>query len=369
MPAVCASRDGLLSYDRTMRVFLLAALVACGDGHGKPDGAVAGDVAIDMAVDAATPDADPNNPPTLFDTGLCVDRACTQINAGISAYTPSFGLWSDAATKRRWIQLPAGAQIDTSDPDHWQFPVGTKLWKEFTSTDAGSNAVRVETRFIWRQAMGTTNDWFYVAYEWNGAQTDATAVPFGDPNANGTQHDIPPRFQCKICHEGISSRVLGFGAIQLDHAAASGDIAIDDLITAGRLTQNPAGASAPHYPLPGTGSATAAIGYLHANCGHCHNPQSKVYMDQGVNMELRLTTATLGALSTTPVYQTAVDHDATFLIDGFTKRIVTDDPAHSILIDRFEANPMGATHMPQLGSEVMDPTADATLRDWITHIQ
>ncbi len=350
-------------------LLVASALPACGDNHAKADAPVAGDVASDTPVDAAPPDADPNNPATLFDTGLCVDRACTQISAGISAYTPSFGLWSDAATKRRWIQLPPGAQIDTTDPDHWEFPVGTKLWKEFTSQDGSNNPVRVETRFIWRQATGTTNDWFYVSYEWNSTNDDTVAVPAGDNNVDGTQHDIPARFQCKVCHQGISSRVLGFGAIQLDHAAAQGEIAIDELVAAGRLTQNPPGASAPHYPLPGTGSATASIGYLHANCGHCHNPQSTIYTDQGVNMALRLTTTSLGSLSTTPVYQTAVDHDATFPIDGLTKRIVTGQPAQSILIDRFEVDPMNAKHMPLLGSEVMDPTADAALRDWITHIQ
>ncbi|HSN28063.1 MAG TPA: hypothetical protein VLT45_17365, partial [Kofleriaceae bacterium] len=326
------------------------------------------DAPADVAIDAPI-DANPYMPATLFDTGLCVDRACTQINSGISAYTPSFGLWSDGATKRRWIQLPPGAQIDTTDPDHWEFPVGTKLWKEFTSQDANNNPVRVETRFIWRQAMGTTNDWFYVSYEWNSTNDDTVAEPFGDNNVDGTQHDIPARFQCKVCHQGISSRVLGFGAIQLDHAAASGEIAIDDLIAGGQLTQNPPGASAPHYPLPGTGSATASIGYLHANCGHCHNPQSSIYTDQGVDMSLRLTVGSLGALSTTPVYQTAVDHDATFPIDGLTKRIVTGDPSSSILIDRFEALATSSKHMPLLGSEQLDRTAAIALRDWILHIQ
>ena len=352
--------------------FVVAVLAACGGGHGKPDGAVASDTPTDMPIDmprdSGTPDADPNNPPTLYDTGLCANPACSQINAGISAYTPAFALWSDAASKRRWIQLPAGMTIDTTDPDHWDFPVGTKIWKEFTSTDASNNPVRVETRFMWRQARGTTNDWFYVSYEWNATQDATTAVPAGDPNANGTQHDIPPRFQCKQCHEGISSRILGFGAIQLDHAAATGEIAIDDLIAANQLSSPPSG-SAPHYPLPGTGSATAAIGYLHANCGHCHNPQSQVYMSEGVHMELRLTVGSLGALSTTPVYQTAVDHDATFPIDGLTKRIVSRDPTHSILIDRFTADPTSAKHMPLVGAEVIDQTAATTLTDWITNIQ
>ena len=50
-----------------------------------------------------------------------------------SAYAPKFQLWSDSATKKRWIYLPPGSQIDTSDMDFWKFPVGTKVWKEFSA--------------------------------------------------------------------------------------------------------------------------------------------------------------------------------------------------------------------------------------------
>lgn len=50
---------------------------------------------------------------TLFDTGLCLDRACTQIASDAIEYQPRFELWANGAAKRRWIQLPAGAKIDT----------------------------------------------------------------------------------------------------------------------------------------------------------------------------------------------------------------------------------------------------------------
>ena len=74
-------------------VFLSLALVACGDDHT---------ISIDAAIDTPMIDAsDPNNPLTLFDTGLCVDRACTQISPNVHAYTPQFSLWSDTASKRR----------------------------------------------------------------------------------------------------------------------------------------------------------------------------------------------------------------------------------------------------------------------------
>ncbi len=357
-----------------MRLALaLTVIAACGDGHhAKPDAPAAIDGPADVAVDAPI-DANPYMPATLFDTGLCVDRACTQINTGIYSYAPRYALWADAASKHRWMQLPPGGQIDTTDPDHWVFPVGTKFWKEFTAKDAGGNDVRVETRFIWRIANnGVPNDWFYVAYQWNTTQDDTVSVPFGQPDADGTTHDIPDRIQCLACHGNLpQSFILGFGAIQLDHAAGTGEIAIDDVVARGWLTQNPPGTAAPHYPLPGSGTtAQAAIGYLHANCGHCHNPTSKVYTDQGVMMQLRLVTdpLSLASLATTPVYETAVDQNATMPISTLTKLIAKGQPDQSIVMFRFESAPTSSYHMPKLGSEVIDQATDATLRDWITNI-
>src|SRR5437763_6919526 len=121
----------------------LCLAAACGDSHtAKP-----ADAAYDVPWDGpcgggcdAPIDANPLD--DLMGTGLCADKACTTINAGIAAYTPRYALWADAASKRRWIYLPPGTQIDTTDPDHWLFPTGTKIWKEFTS-----GSTRVETRF------------------------------------------------------------------------------------------------------------------------------------------------------------------------------------------------------------------------------
>src|SRR5258708_4533493 len=112
---------------RFASLMIMALVVgACGDNHATVDGAI-------DAVDSAPSDGiDRNNPPPLFDTGLCVDRACTQISPDVHTYTPQFPLWADTASKRRWYKLPAGTQIDTTDMDHWVFPVGTKFWKEFT---------------------------------------------------------------------------------------------------------------------------------------------------------------------------------------------------------------------------------------------
>jgi len=310
-----------------VRVWIALALVAaCGDSHkAKPADAPVDDPFIDDAPVDANPLDD------LMGTGLCMDKACTQINTqDIYEYTPRYALWADAASKRRWIYLPPGTQIDTTDPDHWLFPTGTKIWKEFTS-----GSTRVETRFIWH--MGTGNavtDWFYVAYQWNATNDDATAVPTGASDVNGTTHDIPSRAQCKACHENFQpSRVLGFGAIQLDLHAAAGELDLDGVIANNWLTAPPPGTT-PRYPMPSLhGQEPAALGYLHANCGHCHNPNSQVYTANGITMVLRESVATLGSVGETPPYMTAVGQTAkTGVPGGQTTIVVPGDPTMSSMI-------------------------------------
>lgn len=338
---------------------LTLALIACGDPKANPDA---------MTDTSVMPDAT-NMPHTLAETGLCIDAGCTQIDPAAIPYKPQFELWSDAATKRRWIELPAGEKIDSTNMDFWEFPVGTKIWKEFTS-----GTTRVETRLVMRIGAGTTaNDWFYAAYVWNEAQDNAVWEEYGATDVLGTQHDVPSKIQCRQCHENTKpSRVLGFSAIQLD--GDDGDastIGLADLVAQDLLTSPPTQSGAagdPYFPLPGGATpARAALGYLHVNCGHCHNPNSQIYINNQTQMELRLTVGTLGALSTTPVYQTAVSHSAQLPVEGRTVIVEPGMPDASSLMFRFEStNP--SYHMPALGSEVMDPAGQMTLRDWITNI-
>src|SRR5437868_1667222 len=246
-----------------MRSAWLLALAACGDNHARPDAAMPIDAVI--PIDVQMPDADPLRPATLFGTGLCVDKACTQISSDVRPYTPQFVLWADTASKRRWIYLPPGTQIDTSDMDFWVFPMGTKLWKEFTR-----DGVRIETRLLSKIGPGNTfADWYMIAYQWNATEDDTMAVPQGVQDANGTMHDIPSRQDCHTCHDNLDpTRVLGFGALQLDRQAAAGELDLDGVIALGWLTAPPSG-TRPRFPLPtSTGKEPAALGYMHANCGH-----------------------------------------------------------------------------------------------------
>ncbi|MET0541438.1 MAG: hypothetical protein ABWZ88_06750, partial [Variovorax sp.] len=119
------------------------------------------------AARAASTAADTPLPRLLSQTGLYLPGS-TDVSPGIVAFSPQYPLWSDGTRKRRWIQLPAGNTIDATRVDAWEFPVGTKLWKEF------GYSRRIETRTIERMADGS---WRYATYVWRADGSDAVLAP------------------------------------------------------------------------------------------------------------------------------------------------------------------------------------------------
>ncbi|MBA3541743.1 MAG: hypothetical protein H0T79_19170 [Deltaproteobacteria bacterium] len=350
-------------------------VVACGDdgGGGKAVDAPIGGM-DDNTDDGMLPDGNPLTPDTLAGTGLCLDAGCTQFAADAKEYVPQYELWADGATKRRWITLPPGAKIDTSDMNYWKFPIGTKIWKEFTR-----DGVRVETRYMVKLAdelePAPAVSWYFVSYQWNSAQDDTVAVTQGAQNANGTQHDIPARALCRQCHNNSKGpdrdrgRVLGFGAMSLDWEAPAGMLDLGDLV-AGDLLTAPPNAPVPgtYFPLPGTATDKAAFGYLHANCGHCHNPSSDVSTN-GIAVSVQLNTTMLATTTGTPTYASTVDVMATkTLADNTTGKIIKpNDAPNSIMIRRMNSF-AGGDHMPASGSELVDPTGQTVLVNWINSL-
>src|SRR5437016_2932757 len=59
----------------------------------------------------------------LSKAGLYSDPASKTLASDLVYFAPTHVLWSDGAHKRRWIRLPPGTRIDTSDMDHWVPPV------------------------------------------------------------------------------------------------------------------------------------------------------------------------------------------------------------------------------------------------------
>ncbi len=280
-------------------------------------------------------------PPTLEETGLF---AAT----GVHEFAPRWALYSDGAAKRRWISLPPGATIDTTKPDYWKFPVGTKLWKEFTR-----NGTLVETRYMAKYGAADA-EWLFVAYRWSADGTTATPAINGASNVNGTAHDIPPQSMCLGCHGNVASRVLGFSQFQLDYAASGDLVDLNDAGAAGWLSQ-----PVVHFPTPGTTQQRAVLGYFHANCGHCHNSKSPL-----INRPmLRLETTHISSVSATRTYQSSVNVAGTSY-GGATIVAKPGDPDHSIIVTRMRSLDT-KKRMPALGIETADSAAVTMIRNWI----
>jgi hypothetical protein len=297
-------------------------------------------------------------PERLSDTGLYADLAADRIATEVAPYRPQFPLWSDGAEKRRWVSLPAGSVIDTSDMDNWRFPQGSKFWKEFSV--AGK---RVETRILYKSGP-TDDDWIALSYVWNDAQDEATAAPWGVVDALG-DHDVPAAGECMACHGGRKGRVLGFSAIQLAEttapvagAEAPFDLDLHGLIERQQLSNPP---PAP-LEVPGNAVERAALGYLHANCSHCHNqarPSSggARCFDPRKDYDFTLSASALDSPQSTPVYRTTVG-----------SAFKPGNPDGSKAIDLISDRGM-FKQMPPLATEQVDTEAVANLRAWVAGLR
>ena len=144
---------------------------------------------------------------------------------GFVAYDVNASLYADGARKRRFVYVPVGSRIQTSE-DRWQLPVGSYLVKTFSFARDLRDPTRGE-RLIETRFMVLTDDGFVSStYVWNDAQTDASAsrgdldVPVSWLDERGVRQEqlfhVPSASQCAACH---ANRALGFRSRQLDHVA------------------------------------------------------------------------------------------------------------------------------------------------------
>ena len=309
--------------------------------------------------------AAPPLPLHLRDTGIYVAGSTTEIHPDNLAYSPQYPLWSDGAKKRRWLHVPAGRAIDASHPDAWEFPPGTRLWKEF------SHGRPVETRYIERLADGT---WRFATYVWNEAGTDAILAPaegvaaLAVSTAPSGRYAIPARDDCLACHEGAAVPVLGVSALQLSpdrdplapHAepVTAEQVDLRDLAARGWLRNLPAAyLSDPPRVAADTPTARAALGYLHGNCGHCHN-------EVGSLASLGLSLAQNGRADASHSVTTLLAQTTRFRSHGLDRRIVPGRSDTSVLAVRMRSrDPL--KQMPPIGTQILDAEAYALIARWI----
>jgi hypothetical protein len=315
----------------------LAMLGGCGDS---------GESAMD-----ARPSADANMN-LLSQAGLYRNFATREIDPDLIEFVPNFTLWSDGLEKRRWLRLPPGTSIDTSDMDHWVFPVGTQLWKEFRT----SNGLVLETRLIERAGPA---DYRFGAYIWNDAQNEAVYTTGGEANVLGTDHDVPSASDCVNCHRGEPGRILGFSAIQLD----------SDLFPQLSFTVRPRPAGyRPIWPDP--------LGYLHANCGNCHTPNGSAA--SATTFRLRIAVAEVdGAPDATEMWTNMVGVNTDVFPPGPKdcgvgglkwQRVAPHDLACSAVYVRMMTRGSVGVQMPPIASEHPDSVMVDAIAAWINDL-
>ena len=306
-------------------------------------------------------------PRTTRAAGAPAGEGTTQIDPRNRPFSPQYPLWSDGAAKKRWIRLPDGAAIDATNLARWEFPVGTRFWKEFSF-----NGRKVETRMLWR---ATTDQWVFASYAWNDEQTEAVRAPdtgIADVAevTPGKRHRIPGVAECRSCHDSARTEILGFNALNLsddrDPNAPHAETLTTDMITLRTLTEEqliypsrPELIATPPRIAARSPQERAVLGYLSTNCGSCHNRESSI-----ASLGLLLKHDDQAALATT------VNQRGHWVVPEAQEESRLINPGHpesSAIIRRMKSR-RPSSQMPPLGTVIVDREAVNLLTHWVLEL-
>ncbi len=344
-----------------MKVLVVAlALAACGDN-------VPGTCSVDGPMCAR-----------LSEWKLFDDLGNQVPAATVVPYTVNTPLFSDYATKDRYLYIPDGQAAQWADVDAFDLPVGSILIKTFSflhdRRDPSLGRTKIETRLMLHGSEG----WHGAAYTYDADGRDAELQVAGltvgvswihdDGSERTDDYIVPNANQCKACHAEHDNTItpLGIKARHLNRSGPDGSGIADqrqNLIDSGQLVGAPAPASWPKLPDafdPSTGTLEQrARGWRDINCGHCHNPGG-LARTTGLFLDITETDpAVLGACK--PPVATGPASD------NLRYDIVPGDPDSSILVYRISST-APAIKMPQLGRNLVQDEGVALIRDWVTSL-
>ena len=309
-------------------------------------------------------------PLRLADTGLYATDTTAVVAPGNRPFVPQYPLWSDGMTKRRWVYLPPGRAIDATSDTAWDFPIGTRFWKEFSL-----NGRKIETRMVWKASAA---GWVFASYVWNAEGTDAVLAPDeGIPGAievaPGRRHSIPSRTDCTACHGTKRSAPLGFNALQLstdrDPNAIHGEplgpgmLTLRNLVDEGLLS--PARSHLVTNPpriRTSNPSTRAALGYLAVNCGTCHNGSGDVsVLGPSLNVGDLLADGDSVAKS---LFARRSTWQVPGVAEGESRLAHPGSPETSAMLVRMRSR-APSSQMPPLGTVLRDQRAVDAISRWI----
>lgn len=300
-------------------------------------------------------------------------------NKGVVPYDLNTPLFSDYASKHRFIWMPEGASATYNGEDVFEFPEGTIISKSFAFPDEKNPGKQrlIETRLLVRGK----EKWFALPYVWNEAQTEAKLeiaaspvqiafrIPDGkDPEGqlHKINYSIPNANECAQCHN--RSKVLmpiGPKARNLNRDFAYADGTANQLAyltKIGYLKGAPPPEQSPKVPVwndPATGSLEArARAYLDNNCAHCHNPAG-VAGYTGSWLSFNETDLRRLGFFKPP--------NSAGYTGGRNFDIVPGKPADSIMIYRMEST-RPKEMMPEIGRAMVHREGINLVREWLASL-
>lgn len=330
-------------------------------------------IAVTTAAAAVSDDriAGPKPPRNLSEFGLFDDLGAQEPAEGVLPYSLKTALFSDHATKLRFVYVPDGKAAEYDPVEAFAFPVGSVLVKTF-AYPAGDRLRLIETRLLIRQDSG----WKAWAYVWNEGQSDAVLkitgarLPLEVELADGTplsfEYSVPNKNQCKGCHSlGRELSPIGPKARFLNsshpyRAGPDNQIAVWTRREILKGAPTPSDApSAPDWRDQSQPIDARARAWLDINCAHCHRSEgpasnSGLFLDWGQQDKVAF------GIGKRPVAAGRGSGGRLFDIDP-------GNPDGSILLHRVESTEAGVM-MPELGRSLADPEAVELLRQWINFL-
>lgn len=309
----------------------------------------------------------PPFPRKLSETGLFTSVGEHRLHPAIVSYSVNSPLWSDGASKERYIALPGMGTIEHVEKNAWKFPEGTVLVKTFSLGEK-----RIETRLLTLQQ----NEWVGYSYRWNDEQTEADLVGTkGEDREVGTASKqswhFPSRAECMVCHSRAAGFVLGPQTLQMNREHDYGGFRDNQLAVLARsgflrFGGKPKVDGMPKAPdeyprLVDPYDSTADLGerarsYLHANCAQCHVAAGGG--NSAIELHHNTETKNLRALGVAPLHDKFEIPEAQLIAPG--------EPERSVLLHR--VGKTGRGRMPPLATSIVDQQAVELLRAWIKEL-
>lgn len=205
---------------------------------------------------------------------------------GVTPYEPISTLFSDYASKKRFIWMPDNVMATyTGDSESLDFPVGTILVKNFYYENVLPNNTKkiLETRLM----IKDTDKWLFANYVWNDEQNEAVYDMNGSFVDLTFQHNgvakevsyrIPNGAECVTCHNKTGVPLpIGTKPQSLNknyNYADGSQNQLAKLKEVGYLTDFPnAINTVVNYNDASQPLELRVRSYLDINCAHCHSDE------------------------------------------------------------------------------------------------